>query len=75
MRFLQVIYFVVILSSCAALSSILGSTPAIVQTIDTIADIVAEMTGKDLDDIPHTCETEWTQDKHLLLLCDFDLND
>jgi len=60
--------------ACATLQTAFETAPVVLKTVQTISELVKERTGRELKEIPHSCEYEWTEDKHLLLLCDFDLN-
>jgi hypothetical protein len=57
------------LLGCSALSR--PATPeAVASALDVIADIVRNETGKELDQVPTTCESEHHPDSgELLILC------
>lgn len=76
MKLKNIVFFVLLLScfACATLGEVFSTAPVVLKTVETVAKLVKEKTGKELKEIPHSCEYEWTEDKHLLLLCDFDLN-
>jgi len=58
-----------VLAGCSALTS--PETPAaVLSALDTIARIVRQETGKSLDQVPTTCETEnHPESGELLILC------
>jgi len=60
------------LSSCGLFTA--QNVPAALAVVKTVAAIVEEETGRSLDELPHECETERTDDGKLLLLCTFDLS-
>jgi len=70
---LPVVFFWLTLTLPSACAGPAAYAPIISQTLDIVADIVKNETGKDLQDLPTECEHELTPKVKMLLLCEVDL--
>ena len=67
---MRLIAIALLLSGCGLLSE--AAAPVVMNAVEAAADKLLEATGKELDDVPHSCTTEnHPESGELLLLCTF----
>lgn len=74
MRYTQAVTILLISLVAGCGGTLAPYTPLIASTIDTVADLVKQRTGRDIQDLPHTCEYEFSDSgKQLDILCTFQI--